>query len=819
MNNYRQMAVRYLKLNKKRSMVTVIGVTVAVTVLYTMLNLGWCWLLQERKTLREQQDYEIVFFTENTEQAAQVMADARVKSAYMGPYYKYDYQEPIMYENALYINTTNPYRMETTLQEMADTYGVEGRLNALLAETYMQGGDANGTFVMVIFTLLVSYVFAIFGVGIVRNSIQLSILEQIKDYGNLRCIGSTKSQLKAVVYMQGAILELTGNAIGIVFGLIASLIVGHFVKIQAGFHLVPIVPILIAFLGDLYFAMEENCKVIVNLTPVSAIRGEYRIRKEKIKVRKRSIFGKMFGIEGDYAYKSIMRNPGRFYKTVWALGIGMAAFMGIMSSTGTMNHYVKELADRYGYYHVYFENTFFLADTVNDIQSNLPPADMLESVTNMDGVTDAKRMYSAVVPIDDYEEMFSHYTEDYLQNTDYGSFLNSMHGSLLNRMQEDGGEINGTDSAILASVVCYGYDETDMKRYQSVLIDGTLDVSENGLILVNGGNAHAAYGDDVGLDPGYLDVIYTDYKVGDTIDIVDMARLRAMIAQRLETIRAEYEKELAALPAPTDEVQDNLDTAALREEIEDAYNENKNQAVKECRKQLLEEGVFKTYTIEGIVSKDANHYEGDSMAFVLPLERYYAFTGTDESMVTGMQYHFDKFSARKFNNIVYDGEEVAFGAAENMWTWLSSGYPEMMGLIEGMKGVNRWVMLAVAFVIVMSTFNIVNTTASNMHLRRKEFAQLRVIGISKKRLMKMVMMEGIISSIVAGIIGILLGILFSYMSLGRIFVLLFGANMHFPLATAVIGIVVSALIICGSIYVPLRGLRQDMAADLATGGD
>ena len=279
MNNYRQMAFRYLKLNKRRSRITVLGVTVAVMVLYTMLNLVWCWVLMQREQIRQEKDYEIVFFTETAEQAAPIMADSRVKSASIGQYYIDYYYEPVMYENALYINTTNPYRMGKTYREMKSTYGVDGEINEELSITYLNGGDGNIFIIVFVFSLLVSFIFAIFGIGIIRNSIQLSILEQIKDYGNLRCVGSTKQQLKSVVYIQGAILELTGNAIGVVLGYMVSLIVGHILEMKVGFHLLPVVPILIAFLGDLYFAMEENCKVIVNLTPVSAIRGEYRIRK------------------------------------------------------------------------------------------------------------------------------------------------------------------------------------------------------------------------------------------------------------------------------------------------------------------------------------------------------------------------------------------------------------------------------------------------------------------------------------------------------------------------------------------------------------
>ena len=48
MNTYLELALRYLKMNKKRSAVTIFAVTVAVAILYMGLNVGWCELLKAR---------------------------------------------------------------------------------------------------------------------------------------------------------------------------------------------------------------------------------------------------------------------------------------------------------------------------------------------------------------------------------------------------------------------------------------------------------------------------------------------------------------------------------------------------------------------------------------------------------------------------------------------------------------------------------------------------------------------------------------------------------------------------------------------------
>ena len=823
MNNYRQMAFKYLKLNKKRCRITILGVMVAVAILYTILNLGWSRLLQQRKELREVQDYEIVFLTETAEQAEELMADDRVKSASVGPYYVYSYYEPVMYENALYINTKSPYRMEKILEELQNDYGVEGKLNKDLAETYLQGGEGNLTFILIMYVLLISYIFAILGVGIVRNAIQLSILEQIKDYGNLRCVGSTAGQLKAIVYIQGAVLELTGNALGLVVGFIASLIIGHFLKWEVGFHVLPLVPILIAFLGDLYFAMEENCKVLVNMTPVSAIRGEYRIRKEKIKARKRSIFGKLFGVEGDYAYKSIMRNPGRFHKTVWALGVGMAAFIAVMGAAATARGYINVIDEESGYYHVYSTGCLDISETINIVEGRMPPAGILKAIADMSTVTDAKRVYASEILFRDYEANFAHYTDEFLLYTGDGKELKedfeARKSGTFNPQRD---RIPGYPGSI--DIVCYGYDEADMERYEEVLMDGTLDVSENGLVLVNSVYKSLQetdeYIDNSDLEYnvfGDANIRFTDYKVGDTVDIVDMGRYHAIFDEQMDRMNREWEKEieeyenkLAELEDGSEEEREYISQFSHRS-VEHANKQG--ELIHQCREQVIEEGAYKTYTIEGIVKRDVNH-AGGMAAFVLPLDRYFALTGTDESAVVGMQYHFNMFSEEDFDEIVNsEGEDMG-------GSWYIRDYPMVMARIESMKMIGRGILLFVIFVVLMTTFNIINTTASNLHLRRKEFAQLRVIGISKERLMKMVMLEGVIADLVASMIGIILGTLFSLVSYGLVLMIVLAeGKVYFPVWEAVIGIVVATLITCGSIYVPLKGLKQNMAADLATGGD
>ena len=78
------------------------------------------------------------------------------------------------------------------------------------------------------------------------------------------------------------------------------------------------------------------------------------------------------------------------------------------------------------------------------------------------------------------------------------------------------------------------------------------------------------------------------------------------------------------------------------------------------------------------------------------------------------------------------------------------------------KGFVRYALAAVLLIFTISSVNIVNTTIGNLHMRRKELAQLRVIGMSRKRLIKTVMLEGVMTTIVSNVIGFVIGIAFSF---------------------------------------------------------
>lgn len=890
MENYTDLAFRYIKMKRSRSILTVLGVSISVMLLYIILNLGWSYLLNERAYIRKNHDYEMVLFTENEEQIENIGNDKRVKDYTVGRYYKYDYYSPVEYKNAMYINTKNPYRMDDLFEKLTSEYGVSGILNDDLAQLYLQGKDGDIMHVLILVYFMISYIFAIFGVGIIRNSIQLTLLEQVKDFGNLRCIGSTKKQTEAVIFIQGALLELFGIIAGVILGSIGSVIGGALLGWDnTGFHILPIIFVVVAFMFDLYFSMKENSKLVTGMSPVSAIRGEYRIfmkkrndknkrllkkkrikekklnkhlpkfltkditfgkrkdkdhkkRSKEIKTKKRKtgllgfVLIRLFGVEGEYAYKNLMRAPGRFLKVVTAMIFGVAAVMVLSCGVLSVLKYDEKIQDMYGYYPTFVSWDIGTADEWKDVAANIPYTKLNEEFKDQDTVTDAKRILMDTMYIEDYDDdMGCFFSDEYLKNMPYNDYINDIKQDI-ERKNKSGEDSLFYQYALMnmEGVCVIGYDEQDMARCENDLIAGTLDVSDDGIIVVeNEYMIPSSFWEnednsDIMFQPVELTKIY-DYKLGDTIRLIDMAeyrkRLGDLISDEERKKIEEYERERDKLYSTNEGMVESWEEKAKEREEElsdyiDKYNRQLRIGQIDILESLRKEGVYKTYTVEGILRHNPNGQEASNSAqYIVPASHFHEVAGREEEYFSGMMYHFEPFSLKQYEKIDWMGIWDELNNGDYNFGYSVSDYSSWEHEKRDMRNNIIAAALIVMFIVSMIIINYYNNLASNIYMRRKEFAQLRVIGVSKKGLFKMVMLEGIVASVISCVIGLLVGAGLSYVFIVWVLRAFIYLDYVFPLVPAVISVVVSILLLCGATYLPFKHMGNDVAYDLMTAGE
>lgn len=805
MTDYKKLALYYLKAGKRRCIVTIVGVMITVAVLYTALNFGYSYVLQTRQEVRKEADYEIVFLSEDTDRLAQIAADDRVLQAYSGAYSGEEYVSDeerfveVNYKNALYANIRHPYRMESVMEAMKADYGVDARLNNELAVLYLQ--DSDGLLgVVLILVLLVAYIFAIFAVGMIRNTVQMFTLEQVKDYGILRCIGATKGQLNRIIYRMGAGMELTGIAAGVLLGTFVSVILGFLKNVDVGFHIGPVIPILIAYLGDLYFVMQECSKIVTKMSPVSAVRGEYRIKKEKIKVRGNGLMGWLFGMEGAYARKSVLRNSGRFAKTVTAMMLSITAIIICLSTWGMVHDTKKNVDDMYGRYLEEERCPVSIFGDVESIQSDyLFSAEAIKEKALHYYVTEAKLIYSATGNLVDPETYYGKLNQDYIEETSNGTNIEITMQKWRERDTEE--YRDGTDveykKAIFnlnsSSISIDGCDQNDLDYLSEFIKSGTADLDDDGILVIGGGSVmdYSWTGDEklTLYDLGKHFDTY-DLQVGDTIQLVDYREYKKRYQDAYEKMMAESVLVSSEKDADGEYVSEERATKEGRSTGLEQY-----VIAERIRQELIAEGYYRTYTVQGvldfgdqIIPKWADIY--------MKRDSYFDLTGFDEQDMTGVKYAID-----------LDSVPISY------FDMLSSDLTDVLYGYAYARNVMRYALAFAAFVFILSSVNIINTTAGNLHMRRKELAQLRVLGMSRKRLIHTVMLEGVMATALSNILGFLFGTIFTIYIYEYLSMLLYIKPTIAWWAFGV-GFAASALVICGSIYVSLRDLPVDIVDDL-----
>lgn len=805
MTDYKKLALYYLKAGKRRCIVTIVGVMITVAVLYTALNFGYSYVLQTRQEVRKEADYEIVFLSEDTDRLAQIAADDRVLQAYSGAYSGEEYVSDeerfveVNYKNALYANIRHPYRMESVMEAMKADYGVDARLNNELAVLYLQ--DSDGLLgVVLILVLLVAYIFAIFAVGMIRNTVQMFTLEQVKDYGILRCIGATKGQLNRIIYRMGAGMELTGIAAGVLLGTFVSVILGFLKNVDVGFHIGPVIPILIAYLGDLYFVMQECSKIVTKMSPVSAVRGEYRIKKEKIKVRGNGLMGWLFGMEGAYARKSVLRNSGRFAKTVTAMMLSITAIIICLSTWGMVHDTKKNVDDMYGRYLEEERCPVSIFGDVESIQSDyLFSAEAIKEKALHYYVTEAKLIYSATGNLVDPETYYGKLNQDYIEETSNGTNIEITMQKWRERDTEE--YRDGTDveykKAIFnlnsSSISIDGCDQNDLDYLSEFIKSGTADLDDDGILVIGGGSVmdYSWTGDEklTLYDLGKHFDTY-DLQVGDTIQLVDYKEYKKRYQDAYEKMIAESVLVSSEKDADGEYVSEERATKEGRSTGLEQY-----VIAERIRQELIAEGYYRTYTVQGVLDF------GDQIIpewadIYMKRDSYFDLTGFDEQDMTGVKYAID-----------LDSVPISY------FDMLSSDLTDVLYGYAYARNVMRYALAFAAFVFILSSVNIINTTAGNLHMRRKELAQLRVLGMSRKRLIHTVMLEGVMATALSNILGFLFGTIFTIYIYEYLSMLLYIKPTIAWWAFGV-GFAASALVICGSIYVSLRDLPVDIVDDL-----
>jgi len=831
MEHYISLGIRYLKFNKKRLAATIIATALVAALMYAALNIPESALLNQRAAGYED-GYELTIYTDSQELTEAILSDSVIREGSVGTQTTYDYEDEtgIMTareETVLLVNVRHPYKLLSTAEYIENTYGVSVSTNNEIAFTYFQDTYSVMYIALGLVVIFLVYIFTIIGVGIVKNSVQLSTLEQIRDYGNLRCIGATKGEVRSVFAVQCAVIEAVGIALGTIIGYAASLIVGHFIGVEAHFHFLPLMVIVIAFAFDLYFTADELTKLVTRISPADAVRGRFTYtgtKVDKIRARGKSLFGVLFGVEGDYAYKNLRRGSRRFGKSVASIAVSVAGIIMIILASRTAIHIFTDTEDLFGYYQIVYaptSETAYLNVTTDDERTALMTADQLESVKQLKGINGFKYYYMRNVFLADEEDYVSkHVTERADELLGCSRMLTSF-----NNIFEERGNYFYKWLCMSADEAprMMGLDAEDMEMCKDYLVEGTTELSDTGIILIRSNDFEDEYmaaveGSDYHdtMFASVINIELTDYQLGDEIRIVNAKKLR-------ERFLAEYDKRCEAAYEENREYIDSQENPESAEYL--ISHQVLVELYTELKAELIAEGEYTDCVIEGVVEKNPFTYHDyfDYMPnFLLTsLDNFERITGYGESEYNGFMTH-----VNPVDTVAWSTEDMY--AVDYSYTNISDTVQLSGGrsatyfyAIENRDKIVKVIVIAAIVILVIlaiNLVNIINTCTSNIYLRRREFAELRAIGVSEKGLTKMVLLEGFIMGGMAMFFGTAAGIGLGYLLHRRLLSLLYTTSFSVPWIAILAVFVLLLICLVAALYRPLKAVRGTLAENLILSG-
>lgn len=210
---------------------------------------------------------------------------------------------------------------------------------------YEKGGFVEEMLPLIVIILLIIIAAS---VALIYNAFAMSLNEKIRYLGMLSSVGATKQQKRNSIFFEGFILGLFGIPLGILSGVggigITLKLLGDKI-ISSGMlnygdkdtlHMDVVTPwwmvIAIVFISSITIIVSCAIPAVKasKITPIDAIRQSNEIKVKAKRLRSPKIIRKIFGYEGELAYKNLKRN-GRKARVITA-SIALSVILFLSSS-------------------------------------------------------------------------------------------------------------------------------------------------------------------------------------------------------------------------------------------------------------------------------------------------------------------------------------------------------------------------------------------------------------------------------------------------------------------------------------------------------
>jgi len=232
---------------------------------------------------------------------------------------------------------------------------------------------------------------SMFSAMTIRNAFEISLSERKKYFGTLRSIGASKKQIIKIILFETLLLSIVSIPIGLLFGfgfisLIVNIVNNMIREINVFNYQIIIYPVymIIAFAFIVITIIFSAIKPAIKSSQISAIEI---IKENKTYYYEKSkenypFIKKMFGTEGELAYKTIKRNGIKSLVIVNSLVVSIILFI-------TLSAFVNFLRSNWD-----MENNYNQDITIytSNISSDYKVLDEIANIKEADNISIFKRI-------------------------------------------------------------------------------------------------------------------------------------------------------------------------------------------------------------------------------------------------------------------------------------------------------------------------------------------------------------------------------------------------------------------------------------------
>ncbi|MBE5933837.1 MAG: FtsX-like permease family protein, partial [Lachnospiraceae bacterium] len=546
-------------------------------------------------------------------------------------------------------------------------YYINEAIGTFYLNPNFQGTSYAAMFLMVM--LFVGYIAMV----MVRGLFTANLFDNVREFSILKAMGATDKKIKDIfkreIYTEG----LIAFAIGVVLSEIVFFILENVVHVY-GFNFDFSLPGFIVGFLFLYLtialAIIEPLSVLKKVPIVEGIKSNYAINNAKDKKRGGKLF-RIFGVEGEYAYKNIRRNSKGFWNGVATFAVSVLLITALI--TGGAN--IAEMID--------FEAGGTDRELAYDYWTSSVPVDEQQTIDKWQDILLGKEFIADVDPGYSYAT-FGKDKEAVIQFSEEAKY---------------GMKILGWGpSEEVATVLLY--TDEQLEKLDKYMLDGTsaMELKQGGVIICR-------------------DYTYYDEQKGDNVTV---PLYEAKVGDKVDIINPKF-------------VEDKRSQLELKDEVA-AENYMKVEIRGMCSQPLGYGGIGTL-----IMSYDyvVNEFGIDASKF---------FDGflikADESFkITDMP---------ALETVIYEETNQTNYEFMSATMWLDAQMGSMKVIVACIAG----------FLLLMGIISVLNNMINEQQVRRQEVSILRAVGMSKKKLNKMLILEKVIMGFFAWIIGTVFGVLF-----------------------------------------------------------